>query len=70
MLALVLGALGVIRESRSINLAFGLGLLTLAVQGARYARAKQLSGLRSLVPISVNLALGLAIVALKAYVSH
>jgi hypothetical protein len=68
--ALLLGAFGILSEPHSIDLAFGVGLLALAVQGARYARAKQLRGLSTLVPITINLALGLAIVALKAYVSH
>jgi hypothetical protein len=68
--ALLLGALGVFGESRAIWLALGVGLATLAVQGMRYARLEHLGRRGTAVSVSVSLALGLVIVALKALVAH
>jgi hypothetical protein len=68
--ALTLGALGALRESRAIWLALGLGVATLGVQGLRYARLEALSGSRTAVVVALNLLLGSAIVALKAALSH
>ena len=68
--ALVLGAAGVIRESRAIWLALALGLLALAFQGLRYARVERLEALGTCVAVGVNLALGLVIVGLKALLAH
>jgi hypothetical protein len=68
--ALVLGALGVLRESSAIWLALFLGLLTLVVQGVRYARVERLGPLATIVSVSLNAALGLVIVGLKALLAH
>jgi hypothetical protein len=68
--ALVLGGLGVLRESTAIWLAFGAGVATLTVQGVRYARLERLSRMGTLVSVSLNLALGLAITACKVALSH
>jgi hypothetical protein len=68
--ALVLGALGVVRESRAIWLALVFGLVALAVQGVRYARIERLNRTGTLVSVAINLGLGLVIVALKAAVAH
>jgi hypothetical protein len=68
--ALVLGALGVLRESTAGWLAVGIGLATLGVQGVRYARVERLGRLGTLVAVALNLAIGLVIVALKALVAH
>jgi hypothetical protein len=70
LLALALGAAGLLRESRAIWLAVGIGLATLAAQGIRYARAERLGPTGTLVAVAVNLALGLVIVGLKAGVAH
>ena len=68
---LVLGALGVVRESRSVWIALGIGVATLAAQGLRYARAERLGQTGTIVAVAANTALGLAIVAMKAMlVSH
>ena len=66
----VLGALGVLRESRAIWLALGVGLVTLAVQGMRYARLEHLGRRGTATSVAVSLGLGLVIVALKALVAH
>lgn len=68
--ALVLGALGFVRESRAVWLAILIALATLMLQGARYAAVERLSRIGTLVSIGVNTLLGLVIVALKAGLSH
>jgi hypothetical protein len=68
--ALLLGALGVIRDARAMWLALGLGLLALAVQGVRYARLERLGRTQTAAIVAVNVALGLVIVLLKAIVGH
>jgi hypothetical protein len=68
--ALVLGALGVIRGSWSIWLALGIGVAALATQGVRYARLERLSALGTTVVVGLNLALGLSLVLLKVIVVH
>jgi hypothetical protein len=68
--ALVLGAVGVFAESTAVWIAFVLGVLTLAVQGVRYAAVERLSGRATIVAVALNLALGLALVALEVFVSH
>ncbi len=68
--ALVLGALGLIDEQTAVWLALGVGMGTLAVQGARYATIEQLGRTGTLAAIALNLFLGLVIVGLKALLSH
>lgn len=70
VVVLVLGALGVFRDSRAIWAALGMGLLTLAAAGFRYARVERLSAFATVVSVSLNVALGLVIVALEVAVSH
>jgi DMSO reductase anchor subunit len=67
---LVLGALDVLRESRAVWLAMIFGVVTLVVDGFRYARADRLSRLGTLVTVGINLGLGLLIVGLKAGLGH
>jgi hypothetical protein len=67
---LVLGAVGVLRGSRAVWLAVAVCVATLAFQGLRYARIERLSRLATFAAVAVNLALGLAIVALKVAVAH
>jgi hypothetical protein len=68
--ALVLGAAGVIRETRAVWLALILCLVTLTVQGVRYAGIERLGRRGAVISVALNLALGLVIVALKAGLSH
>jgi hypothetical protein len=70
MCAVAIGALGVFRERTAIWLAVALGVAQLAAQGLRYARLERLSPLATIFSVGVNLALGLAIVALKVAVAH
>ena len=68
--AILLGAAGVLREESSVWLALSIGLLTLGVLGARYARIERMARGGTLAIIALNLALGLLVVGLKAFVVH
>ena len=68
--ALLLGTMGVLAERSALWLAFGLGLAVLAAQGVVYARVEHLGRWGALTVVGANLALGLALVALKLFVSH
>jgi hypothetical protein len=68
--SLVLGAIGVLRDSTAGWLAMGFGLATLLVQGVRYARVERLGTLGTSLSVAVNLGLGLLIVGLKAGLGH
>ena len=68
--ALVLGGLGVLRDSTAVWLAIGIALVTLAVQGVRYAALEGLGPLATAMSVCLNLALGLVLVALKVLVAH
>jgi hypothetical protein len=68
--ALVLAALGVLHEQTAVWLALGVGVATLAAQGARYATVERLGRTRTLVAILLNVLLGLVIVGLEALVAH
>jgi hypothetical protein len=68
--ALVLGALGLFKETTAVWLALGCGLLTLAVEGVRYATVERLSPLATIASVAVNVAFGLVIVGLKAGLAH
>lgn len=67
---LLLAAFGVFRAQTAVWLALGVGVVTLGIQGVRYAAAERLSRTGTLVAVSINLLLGLAIVGLKALVAH
>ncbi len=67
---LVLGAAGVFKETSAVWLALGVGLLTLAVEGVRYARIERIGLASTVVVVALNLVLGLVIVALKAALAH
>jgi len=68
--ALVLGALGVFHETTAIWIALGVGLVTLAAEGIRFARLERLGPMGTVVAMAINLALGLVVVALKVLVAH
>lgn len=69
-IVLTLGALGLFDETASIWLALCVGLVTLALEGARYARIEKLGGKGTLVAVAANVGLGLLVVLLKAVVLH
>jgi hypothetical protein len=68
--ALLLGAFGLISTTAAVWTAYGLGLAVLAVQGVVFARIERLGPLGTLAIVLANLALGLALVALKLLVTH
>jgi hypothetical protein len=68
--ALVLGAVGLLGRSASVWLALGIGLVTLGVEGIRYARLEHLGPAATLGAVGANLALGLVVVALKVGLQH
>jgi hypothetical protein len=70
ILALLLGAAGVMRESSAVWVALAAGLVTLAFQGVRYARLEKLGLAGTLAAAGLNIALGLLVVALKVLVTH
>jgi len=65
---LVTGALGVLPESAAIWCALGAGILTLGVQGARYARIERVRGAPGLAVVLINVLLGLSIVGIKVFI--
>lgn len=68
--ALVLGGLGVLADSTAGWVAMALGVAALGVQGVRYAGVGRMTRLGALATVAINVSLGLAIVALKAGISH
>jgi hypothetical protein len=69
-IALLLGAATVFAETAAVWFALAIGLVTLAVEGLRFARFERLALPGTVLAICLNLALGLAIVALKVEVAH
>jgi hypothetical protein len=68
--ALILGAVGVFAWDTSVWVALGVGLVTLAVEGFRYARIEHLGHAATITAVGANLALGLLVVALKVALQH
>jgi hypothetical protein len=68
--ALILGAIGVFRESTAVWIALGFGIATLVVDGFRYAAVDRLGRVGTAVTVTINLTLGLLIVGLKALLGH
>jgi hypothetical protein len=67
---IVLGALGALGDQAAVWLALGVGAVTLAAHGVRYARVARPGGSATIVTVGANLALGLALVALEVLVAH
>jgi hypothetical protein len=70
VLALVAGAFGLVAEDTAVWIALGIGVATLGAQGLRYARGEHMGRAGTAVAISVNLALGLVLVAMEVLVTH
>lgn len=68
--ALVLGALGVFKETTAVWVAISVGLVTLAVEGVRFARIERLGLAATVGATALNLALGLLVVAMKVLLAH
>ena len=70
MAAVGLGATGVLGEKTAVQLALWLGVAALTAQGIRYARLERLSRTATFVTVSLNLAIGLGLVALEVLIAH
>jgi len=70
VVALLLGAIGLVGESVAIWAAFIAGLVVLGAQGLVVARIERLGLLATTLVVTANLALGLILVALKLFASH
>jgi hypothetical protein len=68
--ALLLGAVGVLSAKAAVWTAFVVGLVVLALQGLVFARVERLRWPATLLVLTVNLGLGLALVALKLALAH
>ena len=67
---LVLAAVGVLEAQTAVWIALGFGVVTLAVQGVRYAALERLGRTGTAISVTLNVALGLVIVGLEAWVVH
>jgi len=70
LVAITLGASGVVEDGTAVWLAVAVGVATLAVQGIRYARLERLSRTGTVVSVAINLGLGLLIVGLKVILAY
>jgi hypothetical protein len=70
VVALLLGAFGVISTEVAVWAAFVLGLVVLGAQGVTVARVERLGRLGTLAVVAGNVSLGLLLVGLKLVVSH
>ena len=70
MVALLLGAAGLLSESAAVWLAFALGLGVLFVEGVVFARVERLGLVSGVLVVLANLGFGLLLVALKLVLGH
>jgi hypothetical protein len=70
LVAVALGAAGLLQQRTGVQLALWLGVAVLAVQGIRYARLERLPPTSTIATIGLNLAIGLALVALEVLIAH
>ena len=68
--AVGLGAAGVLADRTGVQLALWLGVATLTGQAIRYAQLERLSRSATFVTVTLNLGIGLAIIALEVLIAH
>ena len=68
--ALLLAAFGLISTKAAVWIAYGLGLAVLMFSGLVFARVERLGWPATLAVVALNVALGVALVALKLVVTH
>lgn len=68
--ALALGAAGLLHARLALWLAFVIGVITLGAQGVRYAQLARLGRTATTTIVTLNLALGLALVAVEVLIAH
>jgi hypothetical protein len=70
VVALLLGAVGVVSTAVAVWIAFGFGLAVLSVEGVMFARVERLSWVGTVAVVAANLGLGFLLVGLKLVVTH
>jgi hypothetical protein len=70
LVPMLLAAFGLISTRAGAWIAYGLGLAVLMFSGLIFARVERLGWLATLAVVALNVALGLALVALKLVVTH
>jgi hypothetical protein len=70
LVALLIGAVGILDGPTAVWLAFALGLAVLLVQGLNFARIKRFGFLATALVVAVNVGLGLLLVGLKIALTH
>ncbi len=68
--ALLLGVFGLLSMRAAVWAAFGVGLAALVVEGIIFARVERFGLVGTLAIVTVNLALGVALVGLKLLVAY
>jgi hypothetical protein len=70
LLAVGLGVAGVLSDRSSVQVALWIGVAALGAQGFRYAKLENLSPTWAVITVSLNLAVGLGLVALEVLIAH
>jgi hypothetical protein len=70
VVALLLGAIGVLSAQTAVWCALCVGLAVLVVEGLVFARVERLGRIGTLGVVAANVSLGLVLVAMKAAVTH
>lgn len=70
VVALLLGAFGIISTELAVWAAVVVGLVVLCAQGITFARVERLGPLGTFAVVAANLGLGVLLVGLKLLVSH
>lgn len=70
IVALLLGAVGLLSTKTAVWAAFGLGLVVLATNGIQFARVERLGLLATVGVVTANLGLGVLLIALKLLLTH
>ena len=70
VVALLLGAFGIVSTQVAVWAAVVVGLVVLFIQGVTFARVERLGRLGTFAVVAANLGLGVLLVGLKLLVSH
>jgi hypothetical protein len=68
--AVALGAAEVLHQRAAVRLALWVGVVALTAQGVRYAQLERLGRTATIVTVGLNLAVGLALVAMEVLIAH
>jgi hypothetical protein len=70
LIPIVLAAFGVLKPATAYWIAFFIGLAVLVFNGWLFARSERMGALGTILVVTLNLALGLILVAMKIIVTH